>query len=159
MKIMRLARVLACVASVAGLSACATITRGTSQAWTVETEPNGASVQTTNGFHCEATPCSFRMERRSEFDATITKPGYRTVTSHVSHGIGAGGAVGMAGNAVLGGIIGGAVDVSSGAMMDIHPNPLHVVLEAVPPGMENTPAPPPPAPPPPAPPPPPAAAH
>ena len=126
----RILRASVCALSLAGLAACATVTRGTHQAWTVETEPNGASIQTTNGLHCDSTPCTFRMERRSEFDVTITKPGYRTVTSHVTNVVSGNGGVAMAGNVIVGGVIGGAVDIASGAMLDIRPNPLHVVLEA-----------------------------
>ena len=40
------------------------------------------------------------------------------------------GAAGMAGNVIVGGIIGGVVDVASGAMLEIRPNPLQVALEA-----------------------------
>jgi hypothetical protein len=41
---------------------------------------------------------------------------------------GAGGA-GLAGNLLVGGPIGGAVDLTSGAMNDLTPNPLQVTLE------------------------------
>ena len=36
----------------------------------------------------------------------------------------------MAGNVLLGGLIGAGVDASTGAMNELVPNPLHVVLEA-----------------------------
>ena len=56
-------------------TACATVTRGSSEAWTVETDPIGAQVRTTAGFACDATPCTFKMPRKSEFTVTLTKPG------------------------------------------------------------------------------------
>lgn len=110
-------------------TACATVTRGTSEAFTVETDPSGAAVRTTAGFACDATPCTWKMPRKSEFQVTITKPGYKTVQTQVVHQISSGGGAGMAGNVILGGIIGAGVDVASGAMMELKPNPLKVTLE------------------------------
>lgn len=110
-------------------TACATVTRGSSEAWTVETDPIGAQVRTTAGFACDATPCTFKMPRKSEFTVTLTKPGYKTVTTQVVHEISGAGGAGMAGNVILGGIIGAGVDVATGAMMDLKPNPLVVKME------------------------------
>lgn len=109
---------------------CATVTRGSHQAFTVETEPSGAHVATSLGLTCDATPCTFpRISREAEFQVTITKPGYRTWTGNVSHSTAGSGAAGMAGNVILGGLIGAAVDANSGATQDLVPNPLRVSLE------------------------------
>jgi hypothetical protein len=60
---------------------------------------------------------------------TVSKKGYKTrqitVPSQIS---GAGGAA-MAGNVVVGGLIGAAVDAGTGAMHEHKPNPLQVNLE------------------------------
>lgn len=118
------------LALIAPLAACATITRGTTQAFTVETEPGGATVATSNGLHCPSTPCTFaRVPREAEFTVTITKPGYRTATHNVTHQTAGSGAAGMAGNVLVGGIIGAAIDGNSGATQDLVPNPLRVTLE------------------------------
>lgn len=122
-------RAAAVVCAALSSTACATITRGTSEAWTVQTEPSGAAVRTTAGFACDATPCTFKMPRKAEFQVTITKPGYKTVNTQVIHQVSAGGGAGMAGNVILGGIIGAGVDIASGAMMELKPNPLVVTLE------------------------------
>lgn len=110
------------------LGACGTITRGTKDTWVIETTPAGASVSTSNGFSCRSTPCALKMPRRSEFVATIEMDGYETheiqVTSQVS---GQGGAA-MAGNVLVGGIIGAGIDAGSGAMYDLVPNPVQVTL-------------------------------
>jgi len=111
------------------LGGCATVTRGSNDTWTVNTTPSGAAVKTTNQFFCESTPCTFKMPRRSDFDVTITKAGYKTWTGHVTHHVSGAGGAGMAGNVILGGIIGAGVDAYSGAMNDLVPNPLSVVLE------------------------------
>ncbi|MGZ3403381.1 MAG: PEGA domain-containing protein [Phenylobacterium sp.] len=95
----------------------------------MNTEPSGAAVRTTNQFACDATPCTFKMARKSEFDVTITKPGYKPWTGHVTHHVSGAGGAGMAGNVLLGGIIGAGVDAYSGAMNDLVPNPLTVKLE------------------------------
>ncbi len=111
------------------LGGCATITRSEHDTWTVKTTPGSAAVKTTNGFSCDATPCTFRMLRKSEFDVTITKPGYKSWTGHVTHKVSGGGGAGMAGNVLVGGLIGVAIDANSGAMLDLTPNPLEVTLE------------------------------
>jgi hypothetical protein len=105
------------------------VTRGTNQAWWVETIPSGASVKTSNGFACDQTPCTFKMPRKSEFDVTVAKLGFKTYQGRVTNRVSGGGGAGMAGNLLLGGVIGAGVDVASGAMLDLTPNPLRVTLE------------------------------
>jgi hypothetical protein len=123
---MKVLIVSACSLALVG---CATVTRGNNDTWTVNTTPTGASVKTTNQFFCESTPCTFKMARKSDFDVTITKPGYKTWTGHVTHHISGAGSAGMAGNVILGGIVGAGVDAYTGAMNNIVPNPLNVTLE------------------------------
>jgi hypothetical protein len=122
-------RVLGVAGLCLALGGCATVTRGANDTWTVNTEPAGAAVKTTNQFFCNATPCTFKMPRKSEFDVTITKAGFKTWTGHVTHHVSGAGGAGMAGNVILGGIIGIGVDAYSGAMNDLVPNPLTVKLE------------------------------
>ena len=108
--------------------ACATITRGSDTKFEVRTSPSGAEVQTSHGYKC-TTPCSVKMPRKSEFQAKIIKPGYKTVLATVGNRISAGGGAGVAGNVLLGGGIGMGVDVLTGAHLDLRPNPLVLVLE------------------------------
>ena len=125
------AAIAACVLVAAGVSGCATVTRGTQEAWTVNTVPSGATVKTSNGFGCDDTPCTFKMDHRSAFDVTITKSGYRGWQGHVTHQFAAGGGAAFAGNVVLGGGVGMIVDTASGATQKLVPNPLNVTLEPV----------------------------
>lgn len=126
----RVLRALVVAAIAAQAVACATVTRGTKEARTVETEPGGATVTTNlEGVGCEAMPCTFKIPRKSAFTVQITKPGYKTVNTQVTNQVAAGGAAGMAGNVLVGGIIGVGVDAASGAMLELKPNPLHVILE------------------------------
>jgi len=121
-------RALTLVGVALALPACATITRGSSQEFTVESTPPGARVSTSNGFQCDATPCTFRMPRKDAFRATVSMDGYATQTHDIRSSISGGGAAGLAGNVVFGGIVGGVVDASSGALNDLTPNPLTVTL-------------------------------
>lgn len=124
-------RTCAVAAAALSLAACATVTRGSNDTWTVETSPSGASVRTSNGFFCDQTPCSFKMSRKSEFTVDITKPGYKPWSGRVINRVSGAGGAGMAGNVILGGVIGAGVDVATGAMLDLEPNPLVVELEPV----------------------------
>ncbi|MCC5982482.1 MAG: PEGA domain-containing protein [Oceanicaulis sp.] len=129
---MNLLKCLSVAAVALSLSACGTITRGSNDTWVVETTPSGASVSTSNGFHCRSTPCGIRMPRRSEFVATIELEGYHTHEATVTYGASTGGGTAMAGNVLLGGIIGAGIDAGTGAMNDLRPNPLQVTLRPLP---------------------------
>lgn len=126
------AQTLALVGLSAVLPACATVTRGTTQQFTVQSTPPGARASTSNGFQCDATPCTFRMPRKDAFAITISHPGYASQTHAIESKISGGGGTAMAGNILIGGLIGAGVDTVSGAMNDLTPNPLVVTLERAP---------------------------
>jgi len=112
-------------------TACATVTRGSNTAFEVQSTPAGATVSTSNGHVCPSTPCSIKMPRRSEFEVVVAKPGYETVSTTVTNKVAGGGGVAMAGNVIVGGVIGAGVDLASGAMLDLTPNPLVVTMAPV----------------------------
>jgi len=124
--------VFACGAAAAplSLSACATVTRGTSQKFNIESSPDKAEVTLSNGQQC-ITPCQMKLKRRPGFTATVKKEGYQTQTVTVDSKLGGGGAVAGAGNIILGGVIGGIVDGTNGSMNNLTPNPLKVTLVPV----------------------------
>ena len=128
---MKIVRFTAIAIAAASLGACATVTRGTNTAWEVQTTPDGARVETSHGMMCESTPCAIKMPRKSNFTAKISKEGYKTATVVVTNKVAGGGGAAMAGNVLVGGIIGAGVDVSTGAMLDLTPNPAVVTLEKV----------------------------
>lgn len=107
---------------------CATLTRGSSEAFVIETTPSGARAELSNGLSC-TTPCSLKVKRRPPLHVTITKPGYKTVRTTVESQVQGGGAAGMAGNVLLGGVIGAGIDAGTGAMHGHKPNPLAITLE------------------------------
>lgn len=127
----RMLRTAAILAAGGSLAACATVTRGANTAWQVSTSPPGASVKTTHGFQCPSTPCSIKMPRKSSFTATVTKDGYKSLDIIVTNKVAGGGGAAMAGNVLVGGLIGAGVDASSGAMLDLTPNPVNVTLEKI----------------------------
>lgn len=184
------------------LASCATVIRGPNTDFQVASEPPGATVTTDlltrdsqrefdridptdvealaafqgETYGCDATPCSFEVSRRSEFQVTITLQGYHPVVVDITSGFGsdgsgasvAGGAVVATGayiattslaaslsatvttiasfgtitsgasagsfataGAAAGLVFGGAmigVDLASGAMLNLQPNPLILIL-------------------------------
>lgn len=106
---------------------CATVTRGTTEAMIIETDPAGANVVLSTGETC-MTPCTLEKKRKDGFDVTIEKAGFESVEVKVVSQTATAGATGMAGNVIVGGLIGMAVDAGSGATKELSPNPLQVKL-------------------------------
>jgi hypothetical protein len=109
------------------LAGCATVTRGTHEPFQVVSLPPGARVQLSTGETC-MTPCKLELPRGVGFQARVSLPGYATQVIPVASRGSAGGALGLLGNGVIGGIAGASVDVDSGAMRSLSPNPLNVRL-------------------------------
>jgi hypothetical protein len=118
-----------CAAAVAALllPACATVTRGTSQKYAIETEPFGADVALSTGQTC-VSPCQLKLKRKEGFTATISKAGFETAKAEVRSKMSGGGITAGAGNLLIGGVIGGIVDGSNGSLKSLTPNPLKVKL-------------------------------
>lgn len=138
------AAIVACSALLGG---CATITRGTTEAWSVQTEPVGADIKLSSGEQCKS-PCTLQKKRKDAFQVTIDHEGYQQVVTQVISGVKGQGAAGLAGNVLIGGIIGIGVDLATGAAKDLTPNPLIVKLAPVGSGQTatiETPPPPPPS--------------
>jgi hypothetical protein len=74
----------------------------------------------------------FKLPRKEPFDITVSKSGYTTQTLRIESKMSGGGGAAMAGNVLVGGLIGAGVDVSSGALNDLVPNPLNVDLQTEP---------------------------
>ena len=108
-------------------SGCATITRGSSEAFAIESDPAGATAKLSNGLVCQ-TPCSVSVKRRGDFSVVFEKEGYETLTATVTSSIDGAGSAGMAGNVLVGGLIGAGVDAGTGAMHSHKPNPLSVKM-------------------------------
>ncbi len=105
------------------LAGCATVINGTSQDYQIASEPSGAQAILTNGLEC-TTPCEFSLKRRHDLRVDFMLDGYKH--DYVLVQSRTGGAV--AGNILLGGLIGGVVDGSNGASNHLHPRPLKIRL-------------------------------
>ncbi len=119
-----------CIVVVAAglLGGCGSIVRGTSEDVAINAQPAGTDIRTSNGHQCQ-TSCVIKVPRKDAFTVIASKPGYQTETVQVSTEVSGGGAAGMAGNILLGGVIGAGVDVATGASLDHTPNPVNIVLE------------------------------
>ena len=112
--------------SVAG---CATVTRGTNDVLVVNSTPSGAQVKISNGQSCTGTPCTFKLPRKSELNVLVSKENCKPQQIRVTNRVSGSGGAAMAGNVLVGGIIGAGVDASTGAMLELVPNPVEVGLE------------------------------
>jgi hypothetical protein len=95
----------------------------------IVSDPANVEARTSMGHAC-TTPCTLQFNRKDEFVVTASKPGYHSVEMPVTTRIAGSGAAGFAGNVLIGGVVGMAVDVASGATLEHYPNP--VVLKMVP---------------------------
>ena len=119
-----------------GLGGCASVTRGWSEQIQITSEPEGAEVRTSLSQAC-TTPCTLNVSRKDEFSVSYTKPGYHPQTVQVGTRLASAGAVGFAGNVLVGGIVGMGVDAASGATLEHHPNPVVAVLQPVAPARQQ----------------------
>ena len=106
---------------------CASITRGSKDTLVVNSDPSGAKVSLSIGLSGK-TPCAFKVSRKGGFVVKIEKEGYETIELQVVGQISGAGSAGMAGNVLIGGIIGIGVDAATGATKDLKPNPIDVKL-------------------------------
>jgi hypothetical protein len=72
-----------------------------------------------------------QVKRQDEVSITLTKDGYEPQVIALQKELASGGAAGFAGNILVGGLIGMAVDGASGAAYDHKPNPVIVTLKPV----------------------------
>jgi hypothetical protein len=98
------------------LAGCATMVRGTDQEVAVNTTPNAAKVQFSNGQSC-TSPCRIKAERNKSLIVTISKEACHTETATMVPTL-----------AGAGVILGGLIDYGTGAVYDLQPNPLTVTL-------------------------------
>jgi hypothetical protein len=125
------------IAVASSVIGCATVTRGTTEVLVIESDPAGAHVRLSTGLEGK-TPTSFEVKRRRDLVVTIEKACFETVQVNVNSQVAAAGAAGMAGNVILGGLIGAAVDAGTGATKELKPNPIRVQLNPAP-GIECAP--------------------
>lgn len=115
------------------LSACATVTKGSNDTVFMTSAPSEAKVvfedtaQKLRPQSCE-TPCEIELNRKRTYKATVSKSGYENFVVMMEPKLSTSGGTAMAGNLLLGGIVGAGVDSLTGAMRDLTPNNLAVTL-------------------------------
>lgn len=116
------------IASSILLAGCGTVVRGTTEDITINVEPKHAKITSTTAHSCVG-PCVINVPRKKEFTLTASAPGYQTQVVNVETRVSGKGAAGMAGNVLVGGIIGIGVDAVTGATLDHYPNPVNFNLK------------------------------
>jgi hypothetical protein len=140
---------------VIAVGGCASVTRGVDETVTFDSVPAGATMRSVFDTHCGAcmvdspvtpttadepppvpgpaciTPCSVTVPRNKALIATFTKDGYQPETINIRWKVPPTGAAGFAGNALLGGVVGIAIDAGTGAALDHTPNPAVAVLRPI----------------------------
>jgi hypothetical protein len=115
------------------LSACATVTKGSNDTVKMTSQPSEAKVvfdDTTLKYQPKScyTPCEIELNRKRTYNATVSKAGYEDFVVVMVPKVSTSGGTAMAGNLLLGGVIGAGVDGLTGAMKDLSPNNLDVIL-------------------------------
>lgn len=129
MKTTILTALILCILGPVCLSGCATLTRGTTEPYTVISDPPGAIVTFSSGETC-FTPCTVAKKRKESFNVTIEKMGYLPVDITVESQTCEEGKVATAGNLILvGSLVWFGVDQASGATRELTPNPCEIILE------------------------------
>ena len=118
---------LGALAAMLVLGGCATVTRGTTDIVQMRSAPNGAIATASTGQSC-TTPCSITVGRKDEFSVHFEKPGFISQVVKVTAQASGAGQAAVAGNLVVGGLVGLATDASTGAALDHVPNPVSVEL-------------------------------
>lgn len=109
------------------VSGCATIVHlGGNEELNVSSEPAGAKV-VIDGTERGVTPLATKVERKKDHAVVLTKEGFEEnqsrVESHLSWWV--------AGNVILGGVVGILVDVLSGGGYTIEPDAVAVTLKPI----------------------------
>ncbi len=106
------------------MTSCASIINGKNQKVEIVSEPSGAAV-TIDGTQSGATPTSAQLSRKGSHQVELSLAGYepyQITLSPKTNGA-------TMGNIVAGGLIGIAIDQSTGAGNTLHPKKVHVVLQ------------------------------
>jgi hypothetical protein len=127
---------LVLLAAAAFAQGCATIMHGSTQQVMINSTPMGANVIVDGGMRFK-TPAAISLSRKDSHIVEISMDGYQTETVDIRR-VTSGAAFG---NLLFGGLVGVAVDASSGGAYRLEPEDIRVDLRAVPiPVAENAPA-------------------
>ncbi|WP_081609603.1 translation initiation factor 2 [Mesorhizobium sp. STM 4661] len=123
--------IFATLVAALAVSGCASVVRGTTEKVSINSEPPDAAIRTSLGHSCPASPCTVEVSRKEGFTAFAEKEGYKPGSIYIGTKMSGNGAVGLAGNILVGGLIGVGVDAVTGATLDHFPNPAVITLVPV----------------------------
>ncbi len=113
---------------------CATVVHlGSNEELSVSSEPSGATV-VIDGTERGVTPLATKVERKKDHAVVLTKEGFEEAQSRVESHI----SWWVAGNIIVGGLVGILVDVMSGGGYTIDPDKVAVTLKPVEGGGSST---------------------
>jgi hypothetical protein len=123
-------RLLLAAAIVTPCLGCASVSRGTTESISIESTPAGAKAEVSGlGVPTACvTPCVVQAKRNADITVSVSKEGYEPQVVPLIKEIPAAGAAGLAGNVLVGGLVGVGVDAMTGAAQDHKPNPVIVTL-------------------------------
>ena len=102
-------KIVAAALSCVVLQGCASVVRGVNEDVEIDVTPANAEIRTSAGHACTGS-CVINVPRKKEFTVTASASGYQTEIVDVDTRVSGKGAAGMAGNAIIGGVIGVGVD-------------------------------------------------
>lgn len=97
---------------------------------TIDSLMGPSAEQPTRTVEC-TTPCSVQVNCNDNLTVSFRKDGYEPQIVPLSKEVAGTGAAGFAGNILLGGVIGTAVDGTSGAALDHKPNRVIVTMQPI----------------------------
>lgn len=106
-----------CAGMALTLAGCATMVRGTTETLQIVSEPEGALAKISSGQQCK-TPCQVKLKRNQTVTIKLEKDGCESELVTVTPT--------LAGSGVL---LGGMIDYGTGAVYNLTPNPVHVMLK------------------------------
>ncbi len=107
-----------------GFTGCATILHGSSQTIAVATDPPDAMMRV--GGNTFKSPAQVTLRRDADYIVTAEKEGYETGQGTITHSVHW---PTFLGNIIFGGLIGWAIDFSSGSAYKLEPENLTVPLK------------------------------
>ncbi len=123
-KLMRLVP-LSPVLGAAICAGCATLTVGSTQTVRIVSVPPGSSARVLPTGKTLTTPGEVTLARNKVYTVIVEMDGYKTAKAYINHNVGDA----FSGNVILGGLLGMAIDINSGAAWTLSPDRVEVHLE------------------------------
>ena len=105
---------------------CGAMFQGSNQTVDIQSAPSGAKITGSPGIGEYTTPASVKLSRKSSYDLTFTKEGYKSAAGHI-HASASFGYILL--DVLFTGLVGVVVDAATGSWNTLSPAMLSVTLE------------------------------